>query len=39
MNVELISDEVVKTEDQCQYAFVIDADLAQVGGGSVVLNY
>lgn len=39
MNVELISDEVTSIEDQFQYAFVIDADLAQVGGGSTTVNY
>ena len=39
MNVELISDEVVLTEDQHQYVFGIEADLAQVGGGSGLVNY
>lgn len=39
MNVELIGDEVALTEDQRPYLFVIDADLADVGGGSALVNY
>lgn len=39
MNVEAINAEVVLSEEQCQYVFVVDADLAHVGGGSGVVNY
>lgn len=39
MNVELNAQESILTEEQVQYKFVIDADLAYVGGGSAVLDY
>ena len=39
MNIELDSDEIILTEEKTQYVFVIDADLAHVGGGSALVNY
>ncbi len=39
MNLELTSDEITLTEEQREYVFVIDADLARVGGGSSLVNY
>ena len=39
MNIELHIAEIDQTEAQIQYAFVVDADLASVGGGSALVDY
>ncbi len=39
MNIELHSAEIASTQEQPQYVFVVDADLAHVGGGSTVVDY
>ncbi len=39
MNVELQNPVIVAIEEQPQYRFVIDAELASVGGGSAMANY
>lgn len=39
MNIELHAQEIILTEEAVQYKFVLDADLAHVGGGSAVLDY
>lgn len=39
MNLDLTSEEIKLTEEQRDYVFVIDADLARVGGGSALVNY
>ena len=31
--------EIISTEQQPQYAFVVDADLARVGGGTAAVEY
>ena len=38
MNIELTSAEIILTEEP-QYEFVVDAELAYVGGGSGLVNY
>ena len=39
MHIELNSQDIVSTDAPVQFAFVVDADLANVGGGSVVIDY
>ena len=39
MSIELHTQETIVTEEAVQYKFVVDADLASVGGGSAVLDY
>jgi hypothetical protein len=39
MNVEMPTLEVVVVEQSSPFTFVVDADLARVGGGSSVLEY
>ena len=39
MNNELHLADIDLTEEQIQYAFVVDADLASVGGGSALVDY
>ena len=40
MNIELHSIDLVNADlQEPQFQFVVDAELAHVGGGSVVVNY
>ncbi len=39
MNIELQNAETIQTEDEIQYAFVGNAELASVGGGSALVDY
>lgn len=39
MSIELQNAEPRLTEEPIQYAFVADADLSTVGGGSLVVDY
>lgn len=39
MNIELQIAEVATTEEPIQYAFVIDAEMGFVGGGSALVDY
>ena len=39
MNIELQNAETSLTEEQVQYTFVIDTELAHVGGGSAIADY
>ncbi len=39
MNIALHSVDTVLTEESIQYTFVVDADLADVGGGTAVVDY
>lgn len=39
MNIELQNAETIQTEEEFQYAFVVNAELAYVGGGSALVDY
>lgn len=39
MSIELQNAEPLLTDEAIQYAFVADADLSSVGGGSLVVDY
>lgn len=39
MNIEMQIAEINQTEELIHYAFVVDADLASVGGGSALVDY
>ena len=39
MQIELNSQDTVLTDAPVQFAFVVDADLASVGGGTCVVDY
>ena len=40
MNADLhLATEIISTEQQPQYVFVVDTDLAQVGGGTPAVEY
>lgn len=39
MNIELLNADTTAIQEDIQYTFVIDAELAQIGGGQAVVDY
>lgn len=39
MNIELLNADATAIQENIEYAFVVDAELAHIGGGQAVVDY